>query len=193
MADNQNKKNLGRVDWIQAGFRALHSEGVKGVRAEALARELKISKGSFYWHFKNIDDLKQQMLEHWLELGSTAPAAEIWANSKSPQKRLEALVEFAAASPPQEYGGEGVELAIREWARVDPRAAKMHATVDEFRINALVSCLVEMQFGKAEANSLARLLYATLIGLEHLQGSEDRERLLQLQLKLVTSTVDEQK
>lgn len=193
MTDNQSKKNLGRVDWIQAGFRALRSEGVKGVRAEALARELKISKGSFYWHFKNIDDLKQHMLEHWLELGSTAPAAEIWASSKSPQKRLEALIEFAAAPPPHEYGGEGVELAIREWARVDPRAAKMHATVDEFRINALVSCLVEMQFGKAESDSRARLLYAALIGLEHLQGSEDRERLLQLQLKLVTSTADERK
>ena len=41
-----------------AGFRALSAEGPQGIRVEAIARQLKLSKGSFYWHFKDVQALK---------------------------------------------------------------------------------------------------------------------------------------
>ena len=39
-----------------AGFRALARSGARALRAEALARDLDTTKGSFYWHFKDLPD-----------------------------------------------------------------------------------------------------------------------------------------
>ncbi|MFN3661424.1 TetR family transcriptional regulator [Yoonia sp.] len=43
-------------DWLMAGFRALASHGPSALRAAALARDLGTTKGSFYWHFKDLPD-----------------------------------------------------------------------------------------------------------------------------------------
>jgi len=42
---------LGKADWLDAGLAALAAEGPAALRAEALARQLNTTKGSFYWHF----------------------------------------------------------------------------------------------------------------------------------------------
>ncbi len=46
------KARLTRSDWVLAGFRALLASGPDAIRVEALARDLRATKGSFYWHFK---------------------------------------------------------------------------------------------------------------------------------------------
>ncbi|WP_163317770.1 TetR family transcriptional regulator, partial [Enterobacter hormaechei] len=46
------RKTLSAEDWISAAFRALSQGGAQAIRAEAIARDLKVSKGSFYWHFR---------------------------------------------------------------------------------------------------------------------------------------------
>ena len=76
-------------DWIQAAFSQLSSHGIETVRVEILARNLGATKGSFYWHFKDREDLLARMLlvwedeeVRWLEeavgLHSGAPAR--WAH-----------------------------------------------------------------------------------------------------------------
>jgi len=44
------KQTLTANDWIVAGFVALTSGGPPAVKVEAIAKTLKVSKGSFYWH-----------------------------------------------------------------------------------------------------------------------------------------------
>src|SRR5271155_404861 len=43
-------------DWIRAAFARLSTEGIESVRIELLARDLGVSKGSFYWHFQAGED-----------------------------------------------------------------------------------------------------------------------------------------
>ena len=44
---------LDRADWIHAGFAMLAAGGIDAVRVERLAAVLKVTKGSFYWHFRD--------------------------------------------------------------------------------------------------------------------------------------------
>ncbi|MBR9990945.1 MAG: helix-turn-helix transcriptional regulator, partial [Gemmatimonadetes bacterium] len=43
----------GREEWLSAAAQAMSDGGVEAVRVEAIARDLSITKGSFYWHFKD--------------------------------------------------------------------------------------------------------------------------------------------
>jgi AcrR family transcriptional regulator len=58
---------LQRADWIRAAFARLAQDGIDAVRVEALARDLHVSKGSFYWHFHDRGELAGAMLEQWEE------------------------------------------------------------------------------------------------------------------------------
>src|SRR6201993_14421 len=58
---------LQRADWGRAAFARLAQDGIDAVRVEVLARDLHVSKGSFYWHFRDRDELAGAMLEQWEE------------------------------------------------------------------------------------------------------------------------------
>ncbi|HEX5739782.1 MAG TPA: TetR/AcrR family transcriptional regulator, partial [Hydrogenophaga sp.] len=47
---------LSRESWIQAGFKTLDSLGYIHLSAEKIARQLNVTRGSFYHHFRNRSD-----------------------------------------------------------------------------------------------------------------------------------------
>ena len=89
-------------DWIKAAGRRLASGGIAAVAVETLARDLAVTKGSFYWHFRDRAALLKALLADW-EAGSTAPLL----------RRLEALGRrargraSAAWRPPWQRRGRG--------------------------------------------------------------------------------------
>ena len=56
---------LNRQSWIDAGLRALVAEGPTALAAEPLARQLGTTKGSFYWHFKDVPDFQKAVIRDW--------------------------------------------------------------------------------------------------------------------------------
>ena len=40
-------------------------KGIRAVAVESLARDMGVTKGSFYWHFPNRDALLEQSLLRW--------------------------------------------------------------------------------------------------------------------------------
>lgn len=52
--DDSRKRRLTREDWIEAATKRLISRSIDAVRVESLATEMKVSRGSFYWHFKSL-------------------------------------------------------------------------------------------------------------------------------------------
>lgn len=53
---------LGRYDWLTARLQVLAESGIEAVRVEPLAKLMNVTKGSFYWHFRNREDLLEAML-----------------------------------------------------------------------------------------------------------------------------------
>lgn len=126
---------LSTEDWLKAARLALLHHGPDGVRVEPLAKELGVTKGSFYWHFKDRNDLLEALLKEWEEetdvflenLGELDP-------HRAFEKILATVKERTLAS---EKGESSSDVAIFAWASVDPEVAKRVNKSEEERMGLL--------------------------------------------------------
>jgi len=145
-------------DWVRAALRALGRDGVAGVRVEVLARELGVTKGSYYHHFRNRRGVLLAALETWEQVATEQVIDQVEAQGDLRTRTAELLrVVFAD-------GGEhdAIESGIRAWASTDEGAGRVVARVDERRIGYVAS-LLEAQ-GVAEPRLRSELVYRALIG-----------------------------
>ena len=85
---------LTRENWIDFALQRLTEEGIDKVTITGLARELSVTKGSFYWHFKDRDDLLQAMLTRWEETGSKLVFGEVERVGGDAVRRLKHLSDI---------------------------------------------------------------------------------------------------
>ena len=57
-------------DWVRAAFKVLTEASVADVKVELLAKDLGVTKGSFYWHFADRDALLDAMRQAWVHMGT---------------------------------------------------------------------------------------------------------------------------
>jgi AcrR family transcriptional regulator len=169
MTAAQPKPRLERGDWILAALRSLVGGGIQAVKVEPLARDLGATKGSFYWHFTDLSDLRQAMLALWEELATNALAEAESASNLGARERLGLLIDLVTVSPGAAVGGVGIELALREWGRTDPDANTVLQRVDDRRLAALQGMLRAAGAADAELKLKAHLIYAAVIGFESLR------------------------
>ncbi len=91
---------LQRADWLRAAQRTLVIHGLAGVRIEALARDLGVSKGSFYWHFADRAALLEALLAAW-EVESDWLIAESRKAPSPPERLAHLLALIASAGGPE--------------------------------------------------------------------------------------------
>jgi AcrR family transcriptional regulator len=142
--------------------------GPEGLRVEPVGRELGATKGSFYWHFKDLSALKGAMLIYWQEAATHAIINRLGALPRG-LPRLEALVQ-AVNMPHEAQGGAGAETAIRAWGRTFAPAGIAVGKVDAARLAFLKECLADMDI---DAPELPALFYAAHLGLEQLSMTSD--------------------
>ncbi len=164
----EKKHRLRQQDWINAGFRALVRKGPEGLRVEPVARELGSTKGSFYWHFRNLSELRHAMLVYWQDAATHAIIGRLEALPRG-LPRLEALVH-AVNMPHDAQGGAGAETAIRAWGRTFAPAGEAVGKVDAARLAFLEECLADMDI---DAPELPALFYAAHLGLVQLSTTSD--------------------
>jgi AcrR family transcriptional regulator len=156
------------ADWLRAAARRLAGGGIAAVAVEPLARELGVTKGSFYWHFRDRAALLAALLAGW-EARATAPLLDrLRRVAGGPAARLAALAATVAAE-----GGGALDPAMRGWAACDGAAAATVARVDAARLAFIASEFQALGFGPAAARTRARLLYLHLLG-EHALALGDR-------------------
>ena len=107
----------GRQDWIMAALTLLGRAGIDAVRVEPLAEKLGVTKGSFYWHFKDRDALHAAMLEAW-QAGTTQNVIDrVEKESASRDGRLSQLIAIAL----EHSWAARLETGVRAWAKHDAR------------------------------------------------------------------------
>lgn len=161
--DLSKADSLTRMDWIVAATGALGNAGVDGVRVEALARQLKTSKGSFYWHFRDRADLLDAILTLWEDEG-TQQVIAMAAHLAGPAERLHAVLEEAVRFDVHGASVSAVEGALRAWAAQDEATAARARTVDARRVNYLRDELLALGHAPEVAQRRAEGLYLALLG-----------------------------
>jgi AcrR family transcriptional regulator len=162
--------SLSPEDWIAAAFRALSAGGLQAVRAEALARGLGVSKGSFYWHFKDVPSLLHVMLTHWEDQATDRILDMADAGARDAAGQLWLVADLATSDLADPYGGFHTEAAIRDWARHDPMAGAVVARVDERRLEYLEAAFARA--GLDRPGMRARLFLSGLVGAQHLSPAD---------------------
>ena len=153
---------LDRAAWIKGALTALSEDGHAGLRIEVLAKRLQVTKGSFYWHFRDRRDLVDAVLDEW----KNGRIADIRKQTAArPGEELAVLQHtMEIYSEGKNRKGLPIEIAIREWARRDSRAAKSVEEVDAERLTCAASQFKSLGFSTAEAEARSMLLYAYVFG-----------------------------
>jgi AcrR family transcriptional regulator len=152
--------HIGPGDWVRAGLSMLARDGIDAVRVEPLAEVLGVTKGSFYWHFKDRAALHSAMLTAWSEAATHDIIRQVEAENLPPRRRLSRLIELTTSKAK----AARLETAIRAWAQIDAAAGKVLAATDTERLAYVAGLLREAGTDGSAAAMRAKILYLVLIG-----------------------------
>ncbi len=150
-----------RNAWVEAALRALATEGPEGIRVEALAARLKVSKGGFYWHFKDRSALLEEMLDSWEQSVVGDVIARVESEPGEPREKLQHLFELASSSSADLLP---VELALRDWSRRDKGVAARLHRVDNQRMEYLRSLFGAICADEDDVEARSILAFSLFIG-----------------------------
>jgi AcrR family transcriptional regulator len=151
---------IGPQDWVRAGLSMLAREGIDAVRVEPLAALLRVTKGSFYWHFKDRAALHAAMLAAWREAATREIIRRVDAENLPARRRLPRLIELTTSNAK----AARLETAIRAWAQIDPAVGKVLEGADAERLTYVADILRGTGMESSTADMRAKILYLVLIG-----------------------------
>ena len=157
MEEQLTKDRLTRSAWLDHGLRILARQGAHALKVGALAAGLDVSRGSFYWHFKDINDFTVQLLQRWQER-TTDQVLQETDSAMVGAARLTHLMKLAFNED------RSLDRSIRAMASTSAEVARMVAAVDARRIAYMAKVLVESGVDSVRALPRAEFLYWAYIG-----------------------------
>jgi AcrR family transcriptional regulator len=149
---------LSREEWLARALEVLGRKGAGELTVVALSRYLGVTKGSFYWHFKDRADFFRQLIEYWDEQFTQTVIAEISDLASPAEERLLELMRLVLAKRLDRF-----EMPVRAWAQQDPALAPLVRNVDRHRISFVRSLFLEMGFDEDEADMRTRVFLTYMI------------------------------
>ena len=147
--------------WVETARLILVEEGIAGVKVDRLAQRLGVTRGGFYHNFRDREDLLDALLRRWEEACRFLPE---FPASRSLAK-LGAWFDCVADRLIEEDGYDhDFDMAVREWARSDQRAAWAVERSDRQRMGVLQRFFDALGYSKDEALMRARIFYYHQIG-----------------------------
>jgi AcrR family transcriptional regulator len=162
-ARNEAKSSPLKVeDWVAAANDLLVNENIRGVQISALCLKLKVTKGSFYWHFSGREDLLRALLNSWRRRMTLNIASKLGRVSTGAVSTLRALL----ALPRKTFSAAGaaIEMSIRDWGRREELAHDALKEVDEMRLRSFEQSFQTLGFTRREARVRAYIAYAIMMG-----------------------------
>lgn len=158
--------------WIEAATRVLVDQGIDHVRVDVLAGQLGVTRGSFYWHFRDREDLLRRVLQAWRESATEQLTRRLESASNDAREQLRDVISLPFRGRAAARAAR-IELAIRAWARRDEMARQAVDEADASRIGYHAQVFSALGFPINEARVRAFLLYSYEVAesLLHRQGT----------------------
>ena len=180
---------LARADWLTAAIETLSDGGIAAVSIVQLANIFGVTRGSFYHHFTDREDLLRAMLDYWEKRWTVGIREQVSALQLPPADMLRALVHSIRENRAAEY-----DAPFRAWALHDPLARTALEKVDAFRLEYIRSLFEAAGHTGIDAENRARLLLYYEMSDPAFFASRDPESedlLLDARMKLLLQTADE--
>ena len=88
---------LTKGKWLALALDVLAQNGSTALSLSNLIEHLHVTKGSFYWHFKNQVDFQFALIDHWHETHTLAVANTIDGVDGGPEAQLTSLMKIVIA------------------------------------------------------------------------------------------------
>jgi AcrR family transcriptional regulator len=148
---------LSAQDWLDHGLKALAAHGFSALKAEPLAREMGVSRGSFYWHFADIGAFHAAILKHWREIAAEAIIANVEAAAGGDEPLAVLLRRVFSERL-------ALERAVRSWAISDGEARYAVMAIDRRRLDYVEGLIRAKGTPPDIAQTRAQILYWAFLG-----------------------------
>lgn len=153
------EKRLHREDWIAAAWDALGRGNLNDIKVKTLAEKLGVTRGSFYWHFGNRQELLDALVDRWfamLGFGQVMkpalelieePDAQLWATFRMVIINIDA----------------GQSVAFRLLSKRDLKLRRRIETEDQQRLVHFAGLFEKLGFPGPLAAEKARIYHAVVM------------------------------
>ncbi|WP_343224027.1 TetR/AcrR family transcriptional regulator [Oceanobacter mangrovi] len=157
----EDRAKTSRDDWVDAAYEMLIGAGVDAVKVVPLAKKMKTSRTSFYWLFKDRDEVLAALLERWQQQNTPAllKQAGLYAADA-----VEGMLNVFDCWLDQQLFDSELEYAIRSWSLQEEQVSTAVKEADEVRLAALREMFERLGFVGLEADTRARTVYLLQIG-----------------------------
>lgn len=170
---SKETKRLTKTDWLEAGLAVLGQKGAGGVRIDAICKKLGVTKGSFYWHFQDREDLMTSVMEYWEENATVGMIDRVESTIPHPWDCLWHVVDAVVLG---DYN-VAIEVAVRHWAHEEPSIRARLESIDGQRLGFFRRQFERLEFAPQDADLRAHTLYSITLVREFMHTGETREAL----------------
>jgi AcrR family transcriptional regulator len=153
-ASTASRKTLTREAWIAAARKMLEKRGIAEVKIDRLARQFKVTRGSFYFHFSSLKDLQNGLLEEWRRANCAPFLAMVNADIVDGVQFFSDVVHVWVDEKPF---SPKLDLAVRDWARTSRELTREVTAIDDVRITLLIRSFQAIGYSDDESVVRARL------------------------------------
>jgi len=156
--------------WLEAAYELLLESGVDSVKILPLAKRLNLSRTSFYWFFRDREELLGALVARWRDknTGNLVKQCEAYAESLA-----EAMLNVFDCWLNKDLFDSQFEFAIRSWGLQSPEILAEVQAADQTRMEALTRMFMRFGYDEGPADVRARTTYLVQIGYITMQTKEE--------------------
>ena len=183
MEKKTDKHRMSRKEFLRRSLDAVAEKGHAKLRIHELVKLLGVTRGSFYWHFKDRDDFVRALVEFYIKWSTDQVIVEVERVGGDAAERLKTVMRFVA-----EGSLGGYDDVMMSWGVQESIVSKSIETVVRRRIEFIRSLFVQLGFTgqELEARTLAFVGYMRMMHSgedpegrdEHLRHLDERHRVL---------------
>ena len=147
----KSSKRLSREQWLSNALEILSKEGNAKLRIETVTKALGVTKGSFYWHFKDRADFVRRIADYWARYSTEQVIEVINKSQGTASERLFDIMNFLYRKDHGKY-----DVSMRAWAAQEPEVARIVKKVDARRFSFVRALFIELGFKGQELEMRTR-------------------------------------
>jgi len=183
MVQVKSSTRLTREEWLHRALEVVAMKGNAKLRIHELVKHIGVTRGSFYWHFKDRDDFVRALVDYYHSWSTDQVIDQVARVGGDEAQRLKTVMRFVAEEDLGRY-----EVAMTSWGVQEPFVAQSFEIAIRRRIDFIRSLFLELGFEgqELETRTLAFVGYMRMVHSaddpavrrEHLKHLDERHAVL---------------
>lgn len=152
MTKEKVRRGVSKAQWLEVAMRRLCDYSVADITVKGLAKELGIAKSGFYWHFKNREELLNDLLDYWIHEVTEVITENVEVEALDAKARLVICAEMILELDLTRY-----EIGIRQFALRDKMAWQTVKKANKIRMDFIRKAFSELGFSGDDLEMRAML------------------------------------